>query len=994
MDAICSIIAATNVSALYSRWVCTTSGLTATNPCQWEGVNCNFHDEIVNVLLSRIALYGTIPAGIGNGNGFGSLTKLDFGFNILIGSIPDSIGNLSQLIELEIPFNSISGSLPLSLSNLALLETIDLEYNNLEGRVDAVIGNLPFARSIVFNNNCLTGSIPASLVQATGLELLNLSRNKIGGSIPSALGSCSAMVVLQLSNNCLTGSLPSSLGLMVSLNSLGLEYNWLTGTIPSSVDGLSAFLYEFDVSSNVLTGTLPSTLGQLTDVFFLDVGSNQFSGTVPDSLAELSKLQYFYLSENLLSGTVPTGLGNVLNFSMLQVFYIDSNIFTGSLPPNMSALPRLQYADVHHNYLNGSLPLFSSPQLLFMDASSNKFSGSIPSMLSTVLGSISVASNRFAGSLPANLGDYSVLHFFNTSYTNVGGNIPSSLCVSTSFSIDVSGTDIHCYSGCLTSTQVIVTGASSFCPNGSILQNFLTIVGVVVVLWVLFTVLHKHKASSDAINHYAAVAVKTVHQSCCAATNLTWPVCAEPDPVAKVERGSGKELRSFTVGNSLEGKCCNAGSGDDAKNMSPEQPISGQPAGTGPSAVIPMAFVKLLMVIGITMGLSDWWKYGFIDRAARNEVVESCSNPSVGNCYSLCGSPSVVQVQIIDDDFGFDDVYTPPHIKVTESSFVVSYCVAELLGSCAFDYWLAFKLVPLLLHVLQFLLQCFAWWWYKDFTPQQKQYDLTISYLYPEVNLSERSCDDNISINKPNECNNEDSDSANSMSSSMSSSSSGSITIAYSRHNICSSSNSISDIQSSSKSQSQCADKGKDQGFSPSSDNKWAHLSSLVGQLTRHTFFCSFSFIEVFTIMYVWGELQYPPVFCGSKRPLSLYYYPILMSLLDLTKFNVYVAVKHCGQQRFGDALFALLNLDMFLSNLWISVVLSVMFVVGLIFSMWTGAKSWFISAQSLLSAGDRVPTTTCTLPTFVAACSGPVTSNPMTPEDIECEGIRLSTRS
>ena len=70
-----------------------------------------------------------------------------------------------------------------------------------------------------------------------------------------------------------------------------------------------------------------------------------------------------------------------------------------------------------------------------------------------------------------------------------GGSIPSEFCSTTSLSIDVSGTSIECYSGCLTSSPVKVVGASATCPNGSILYRFLVISGVLVVLVLVFSVM-------------------------------------------------------------------------------------------------------------------------------------------------------------------------------------------------------------------------------------------------------------------------------------------------------------------------------------------------------------------------------------------------------------------------------------------------------------------------------------------------------------------------
>jgi len=73
----------------------------------------------------------------------------------------------------------------------------------------------------------------------------------------------------------------------------------------------------------------------------------------------------------------------------------------------------------------------------------------------------------------------------------IAGAIPSEFCASTGTSIDVEGTDIKCYSGCLTSSAVLVTGASPDCHNGSILREFLIFGAVAVSLILMFSLAYR-----------------------------------------------------------------------------------------------------------------------------------------------------------------------------------------------------------------------------------------------------------------------------------------------------------------------------------------------------------------------------------------------------------------------------------------------------------------------------------------------------------------------
>jgi len=70
---------------------------------------------------------------------------------------------------------------------------------------------------------------------------------------------------------------------------------------------------------------------------------------------------------------------------------------------------------------------------------------------------------------------------------NVAGSIPASFCGSDGITIDVSSTDIVCYSGCLTSAAVLVTGASGQCHDGSIMREFVTVLCAVLLTGIGFT---------------------------------------------------------------------------------------------------------------------------------------------------------------------------------------------------------------------------------------------------------------------------------------------------------------------------------------------------------------------------------------------------------------------------------------------------------------------------------------------------------------------------
>lgn len=79
----------------------------------------------------------------------------------------------------------------------------------------------------------------------------------------------------------------------------------------------------------------------------------------------------------------------------------------------------------------------------------------------------------------------------------IEGTIPLELCSSTSISIDVSDTGIACYSGCLTSSEVLIVGASNDCHDGSIMREFLMVLICVFIVALGFTFTKKIFPSWD-----------------------------------------------------------------------------------------------------------------------------------------------------------------------------------------------------------------------------------------------------------------------------------------------------------------------------------------------------------------------------------------------------------------------------------------------------------------------------------------------------------------
>jgi hypothetical protein len=289
----------------------------------WAGVNCTA-GHVTNLWRDGNQLSGSIPESLGN---LSNLSQLFMKSNKLNGSIPESLGNLSKLKLLELEENQLSGSIPESLGNLSNLVELALEENQLNGSIPESLGNLSNLEWLLLNDNQLSGSIPKSLGNLSNLVELALEENQLNGPIPESLGNLSNLKELHLGENRLSGSIPEWLGSLSNLTYLRLGDNQLSGSIPESLGNLGQ-LYELSLSSNKLSGSIPESLGKLNNLQILKLENNQLSGSIPKLLGNMSLLAELFLSNNELCGNIPLSFID----SDVWEFSINNNHLTTSDP--------------------------------------------------------------------------------------------------------------------------------------------------------------------------------------------------------------------------------------------------------------------------------------------------------------------------------------------------------------------------------------------------------------------------------------------------------------------------------------------------------------------------------------------------------------------------------------------------------------------------------------------------------------------------------------
>jgi len=261
----------------------------------------------------------------------GRVTSLELGGNGLSGSVPSSLGNLTNLQGLGLSGNQLSGALPSSLGNLTNLQGLALSGNQLSGALPSSLGNLTNLQGLWLHENELSGALPSSLGNLTQLEVLELSRNQLSGALPQSLVNLTNLQYLYLHNTQLCAPTDAAF------------QSWLDG-----IDDKLGVEYCGDESGGSTSVTIPdANLRALIEGYF-----DKASGA-PITEAEMATLTRLEAQNKGISDL--TGLEYAINltwldFSEQQVAsntVANNNSFSDLSP--LANLTRLTWLDLSYN---------------------------------------------------------------------------------------------------------------------------------------------------------------------------------------------------------------------------------------------------------------------------------------------------------------------------------------------------------------------------------------------------------------------------------------------------------------------------------------------------------------------------------------------------------------------------------------------------------------------------------------------------------------------
>ncbi|KAL6278623.1 hypothetical protein ACE6H2_022224 [Prunus campanulata] len=282
------------------------------------------------------------------------LKKLHFGSCSFKDNIPSSVGGLSKdLFYFNLFNNSIMGSIPDSIGNLSSLVTLKLSYNLLEGKIPPSFGELGNLQRLYLERNRILGPIPDDLGKMSSLGLLDLGKNLIGGSIPPSLGNLSQLRYLNLSTNSISGKFPIDLTRCSLMMLLDLSFNSLQGSVPVQIGLLSNLDFSLNLSNNHFEGQLPTSIGKLVSLQAIDFSKNKFDGVIPGLIGSCISLVYLNLSKNMLEGTIPRSLKSI---TYLEVLDMSHNRLNGTVPIWIADEHMIKNLNLSYNNLSGEVP--------------------------------------------------------------------------------------------------------------------------------------------------------------------------------------------------------------------------------------------------------------------------------------------------------------------------------------------------------------------------------------------------------------------------------------------------------------------------------------------------------------------------------------------------------------------------------------------------------------------------------------------------------------
>ncbi|KFK35534.1 hypothetical protein AALP_AA4G003100 [Arabis alpina] len=298
---------------------------------------------------------------------------------------------ICRITTLKVYAIDVVGPIPPELWTLTFLTNLNLAQNVLSGSLPPAIGNLTRMQYMTFGINALSGPVPKEIGLLTDLRSLSLSSNNFSGSIPAEIGSCTKLQKMYIGSSGVSGEIPSSFASLVELADAWITDLEVTGQIPDFI-GSWTNLTTLRIFGTGLSGPIPSSFSSLTALTELRLGDISNVSSSLDFIKDMKSLGVLVLRNCNFTGTIPSNIGE---YSSLQQVDLSFNKLRGPIPASLFNLARLTHLFLGNNSLNGSLPTQKRQTLSNIDVSYNDLSGSLPSWVSLTDLKLNLVANNF-----------------------------------------------------------------------------------------------------------------------------------------------------------------------------------------------------------------------------------------------------------------------------------------------------------------------------------------------------------------------------------------------------------------------------------------------------------------------------------------------------------------------------------------------------------------------------------------------------------------------
>lgn len=391
-----------------------------------------FRPTMEHVVLSGNNMGGTIPEEVGQAT---NLKYLRIERCDLTGEIPKSVSNLTNLEYVDLSGNSLTGIIPsfnASKKINTFIASYQCEYETVsEVQEDGVLDYNTGEKRVLISHKYISGGFTGSELvfeDMPELALLDLSMANITKT--PVLKNCPQLYLIGYRNNPNLKTIDPSTFKLPGLKSLRSENCGIT-SLPDDID--LPVIYEFLLQQNNLT-TLPASFGNMPQLQFLYLHDNDLT-SLPDVFDKFPLLATAYFGHCKLTSVPKTlwGCKSLLNLEL------HNNEITGELPTSLAAFSSLGVFTISNNKMTGSIDALttirSAQQVC---AHNNKFSGNIPNGSTTLPGSdikpdigrwvyvknLTLDNNDLEGLIPGSFQKCTNLSYFTINNNKLSGVIP------------------------------------------------------------------------------------------------------------------------------------------------------------------------------------------------------------------------------------------------------------------------------------------------------------------------------------------------------------------------------------------------------------------------------------------------------------------------------------------------------------------------------------------------------------------------------------------